>query len=370
MDHPFSTNGLFFSTGRPDRYHRVVYLAAMGPVKRYLGALQGILWLLSFALFFFYLRQRLAAYPLGYVLGFSTSSFVFFALLIYGYTFLYNRYFHRWKLAPFVAAVVLLFASTVAVRILLENLVVAPLSDRTSIFQQKNTHVYYVFTSSFFALIIGVLFKSFAEAIFLRERQGEIQKKHLETELAQLKAHVQPHFLFNSLNNLYYDTYKVLPDVAERIVRLSGIMRYFMEESPKEKVLLATEIAFLENYIELEKIRIPFPVAITLQNDADPHLLIPPMLLIPLVENAFKHGLQKNGRPGNIDMKLLRHNNRLTFCVTNPVVTLPGHTQRSGTGLKNLRDRLALLFNHHYELHTFEKEGRFTAKLTIPVHED
>jgi LytS/YehU family sensor histidine kinase len=95
---------------------------------------------------------------------------------------------------------------------------------------------------------------------------------------------VQPRFLFNTFNNLYYDTYKTLPSVAERMVMLSDIMRYFMEESPKERVPLSTEIEFIKDIVRLEQVRVSCPVNIIIDENIDTKLLVPPMLLIPLVE--------------------------------------------------------------------------------------
>jgi LytS/YehU family sensor histidine kinase len=224
------------------------------------------------------------------------------------------------------------------------------------------------FGSCFFALITGALFKSFTESLSLREKQAEIQKKHLETELNILKAQVQPHFLFNTFNNLYYDTYKTLPSVAERMVMLSDIMRYFMEESPKERVPLSTEIEFVKDIVRLEQIRVSCPVNIMIDENIDTKLLVPPMLLIPLVENVFKHGVKSNGKDNTIDIKIMYEKNKLNFYTKNKSNTT--NSIREGIGLQNLRERLALLFKDEFTLKAFQQDAYFIVMLTIPVYEN
>lgn len=304
-----------------------------------------------------------------YVLGVAVSSFLSFAVIIYGYITLYNKFFNRTSLRNFLIIVLLLFVATAALRMIIEKNIIGPLTDKGTIFTFGNVHITYTLVSCFFALIIGVLSKSYVEAMYLRTRQAEIQKKHLEAELNHLKAQVQPHFLFNSLNNLYYDTYKILPDVAGRIAKLSEIMRYFMEESPKQKVPLLTEVEFIESYIELETVRIHSPITIQWQREVNLNVLVPPMLLIPLVENVFKHGIQSNGTSNYCEINLFSKSNRLYFVVKNPLRKATTTEKRNGTGLQNLRDRLQLLYKDQYTLHCKCEDGFFIAELSIPVYE-
>ena len=120
-----------------------------------------------------------------------------------------------------------------------------------------------------------------------------LEQKSL-AELNLLKSQVQPHFLFNTLNNIYYEAFREAPRTALLIGRLSDIMRYFVDESPKEKVTLATEIKFLENYIALEEIRIRHGVKVTFEQRYEGNPVIPPMLLMTFVENIFKHGIDRS----------------------------------------------------------------------------
>jgi LytS/YehU family sensor histidine kinase len=339
--------------------------------RNYFVILQVIVWVVSFILFLFYLQQRLVDYQFIYVFGVAFSSFTSFATIIYGYIFYYHQFYRKDKLLSFTGGGILLFAAIVLLRVVWENQLVAPLAeDRSSIFSGGRVHWAYTIISCFFALIVSILAKSFKDVVTLRTRQAEIQKKHLETELRQLKAHVQPHFLFNSLNNLYYDTYKALPDVAERIAKLSDIMRYFMEESPKEFVSIASEIHFIEDYIDLEKIRLHSPIELNIRNNANGNQRIPPMLLIPLVENAFKHGVQNNGTITKVEIALTQTSKQLHFQIKNSVSPIASEKKRAGTGLKNLEDRLSLLYADKYSFETNTANGFFIANMIIPLDEN
>jgi sensor histidine kinase YesM len=336
--------------------------------KHNLAILQAAVWVLSSLLFYFYMRQRLSNYSAGYVISVTFSSFASFAAIIYGYVFIYNRLHYRKKRVLLIFLYVMaLFIVVCAVRMYIEATVISRYTRQTSIFFYGKVHWSYTLISCFFALIAGMLLKSFAEAIKLKTTQAQIQQKQLETELKQLKAHVQPHFLFNSLNNLYFDTYTTLPGVADRIARLSDIMRYFIEETPRETVRLSTETTFIESYIELEKVRLHTPLEINMEVTADLSTRVPPMLLIPLVENVFKHGIQSNGVQNKVFIRLHQQNGRLYFSVRNTAAPQQTESLRKGTGIPNLKERLALLFNNDYRLNIRRAGDQFIAELEFPV---
>ena len=141
-----------------------------------------------------------------------------------------------------------------------------------------------------------------------------VQKSQAELNL--LKSQVQPHFLFNTLNNIYYEAYREAPRTAKLIERLSDIMRYFVDESPKDEVSLGTEIQFLENYIALEKIRIRGEIELDFIKDCNSDLRIPPMLLMTFVENIFKHGIDKSSSQNKIELSLVQQDGYLLFQTT------------------------------------------------------
>ncbi|HXB09221.1 MAG TPA: histidine kinase, partial [Puia sp.] len=144
-----------------------------------------------------------------------------------------------------------------------------------------------------------------AMAYFRLKRQAEqMLEQKSQAELNLLKSQVQPHFLFNTLNNIYYEAYREAPRTALLIGRLSDIMRYFVDESPRERVALSTEIKFLENYIALEEIRIRHGVTVNFNKEYDGEPLLPPMLLMTFVENLFKHGIDRSAAGNSICLSL------------------------------------------------------------------
>jgi len=192
-----------------------------------------------------------------------------------------------------------------------------------------------------------------------------VQKSQAELNL--LKSQVQPHFLFNTLNNIYYEAYREAPRTAKLIERLSDIMRYFVDESPKDEVSVNTEIQFLENYIALEKIRIRHGIELNFVHECAPDLRIPPMLLMTFVENIFKHGIDKSSSENKIEISLVQQKGSLIFKTKNLLHEKPGNDEPYGFGIKNLRKRLQLLYGEKFELRIITADNFFTAFLKVPL---
>jgi LytS/YehU family sensor histidine kinase len=220
------------------------------------------------------------------------------------------------------------------------------------------------------ALLIFVLSFIFRIAIAyfkLKQHAEEIMLEKAQAELNLLKLQVQPHFLFNTLNNIYYEAYRDSPQTAILIERLSEIMRYFVDESPKNTVFLSTEIIFLENYIALEKIRIPHQTSVKFIKQVEADCRIPPMLLMTFVENIFKHGIDKTKRRNSIEISLIQKDNWLTFKTRNQLSEISKFEAVRGSGIANLRKRLNLLYGGNFELLTDKSDEYYTAFLTVPL---
>lgn len=215
---------------------------------------------------------------------------------------------------------------------------------------------------------VSFLFRSALDYLSLHEQQENLKSKHLQAELNLLKAQVQPHFLFNALHNMYATAYVESPATAQQIEKLSGIMRYFVDEAQKEKVSLQTELNFISNYIELERIRMRYPISIIKkfpENITDIH--IPPMLLVPLIENVFKHGIDKRSKDNFLNMDLSIKGNRFFFTVLNKLYSDTINFQYAGVGLKNLKSRLEILFKSDYSLSTKHVNGIFETHINFPL---
>jgi len=199
-------------------------------------------------------------------------------------------------------------------------------------------------------------------------RQLEIDK--IKNELNFLKAQFQPHFLFNTLNNIYSLTFTNSQLAGKSILQLSGLLRYVLYESDGEKVDLQKEINHLKEYIELEKIRFAARMELSFNisgNTTDKKII--PILLIPFLENAFKHASNKLDEKIWVTIDLIIKENNLSFTVENSVFQ-NGKTQvqhsYSGIGLENVKRRLSLLYKN-YTLNHELRENYYHAFLMIPL---
>ncbi len=215
--------------------------------------------------------------------------------------------------------------------------------------------------------ILSLVFRIAIAYFTLKQQTEEILLQKSQAELNLLKSQVQPHFLFNALNSIYYRVYKVDPPSARLIERLADIMRYFVDESPKDEVPVSTEVAFIENYIALERIRIRHGASVNFEKAYNPDLRIPPMLLMTFVENIFKHGIDKSLKQNQVTISLVQQNDHLFFTTRNRKVVPEAGDEPGGFGIINLTKRLRMLYGDKFEL-TIDDEGElFTAFLKIPL---
>jgi len=215
--------------------------------------------------------------------------------------------------------------------------------------------------------VLSLVFRIAIAYFTLKQQTEEIMLQKSQAELNLLKSQVQPHFLFNTLNNIYYKVYKVDPSSAVLIERLSDIMRYFVDESPKDVVPLATEVAFIENYMALEEIRIRHGASIHFEKDYDPELRIPPMLLMTFVENIFKHGIDKSRQQNQIKISLIQQDGFLLFKTINHKITTMAGSRTDGFGIANLTQRLRMLYGSRFELKIDIEKELYIAFLKIPL---
>jgi len=215
--------------------------------------------------------------------------------------------------------------------------------------------------------VLSLVFRIAIAYFSLKQQTEEILLQKSQAELNLLKSQVQPHFLFNALNSIYYRVYKVDPPSAGLIERLSDIMRYFVDESPKDEVPVSTEVAFIENYMELERIRIRHGAAISFEKAYNPELRIPPMLLMTFVENIFKHGIDKSRKQNKVSISLIQQDGYLLFKTSNRKTVSAATEQSGGFGIANLTKRLRMLYGSAYELDIDAAGELYTTSLKIPL---
>jgi LytS/YehU family sensor histidine kinase len=187
------------------------------------------------------------------------------------------------------------------------------------------------------------------------------------SELALLRSQVNPHFLFNTLNNIYSLVCKKSPDAPEAIMKLSSIMRYMLYDTNTDVVLLEKEIEYLGSFIELQKLRIRHTDFVELRIEGEVgNKTIAPMLLIPFVENAFKHGSKTGPSPG-IMIHLVVSPHQLLFEVTNHLKKnyIGSKDILGGIGLQNINRRLELLYPGKHSLESTQDNDLYRVKLLI-----
>jgi two-component system, LytTR family, sensor kinase len=223
---------------------------------------------------------------------------------------------------------------------------------------------------SLLVFIVSIFYSITIEKVRVEKLQKENEAVKLAMELQLLRSQISPHFLFNILTNLVSLARKRSGDLETSLLMLSGLMRYMLYDANK-RISLQQEIEYLESYVELQKLRFGRDVKIVFnielsQPGADYN--IEPMLLIPFVENAFKHGTDYADQP-IIDINLAVRDGKLVFLVKNNYEegTAASKDETSGIGLNNVRSRLTLLYPDRHELSIQTDNNLFNVNLTLQL---
>ena len=219
------------------------------------------------------------------------------------------------------------------------------------------------------ALIGSALFAIAAYAGVKEKEAIRLQKEKLETELKFLKSQINPHFLFNTLNNIYTLTVLRADSAPEHLMRLSEILRYMLYDCEADRVPLKKEIDYIRNYVTLKMLKDSKGMNVTTEiDDSRPQLQIAPMLFIPFIENAFKHSYVEDLKKGWIRIRLRTGEQQVFFEVEN---SIPGKgyskDRTGGIGLENAKRQLELIYPGKYELELREEAHRFFAGLKIEL---
>jgi len=225
----------------------------------------------------------------------------------------------------------------------------------------------YVFTTA-----LSVAFRVTTSWYKVEAQRRELEKNRSEAELQNLKSQLNPHFLFNTLNNIY-SLIAISQDRAQEAVHdLSRLLRYVMHDSSQAYVTLEKELDFISNYVELMRIRLPEHVKVdTFISVEAPQTQIAPLLFISLIENAFKHGVS-NSKPSLIGLDIRQKGNEVVCIIINSYFPKDIEKDKSGSGigLPNLRKRLELLYPGVYELHCGREGENYRAYLSINIDQE
>lgn len=236
-----------------------------------------------------------------------------------------------------------------------------------------------VFLSLMAGLRGGISIAGIAVAIKLmkywyvkEQRNLQLQKENIAAQLQLLKAQVHPHFLFNTLNNIYSYTQKVSPTGSTLVMGLSDLLRYILHEGSKPLVPLDKELKMIEDYMLLEQIRYGKRLEINKELPAETNgLTIAPLLLLPFVENCFKHGTSHMLEQAWIRLAIDIDGNNLKMTLLNAKVPVKDENKPvSGIGILNVRKRMELLYPGKHELTIREEEDVFIVKLTVELERD
>jgi len=226
------------------------------------------------------------------------------------------------------------------------------------------------------AVILGEVYVvAFASAIKLtfdwiyeRKRSEELQKVQLRTELNFLKSQIQPHFFFNTLNNLYALTLEKSEVAPSVVLKLSDIMQYVLYDAKEPLISLFNEINYIQNYLDLERLRYGDKIESTTNISGDiEDIQVPPLLFLPFIENCFKHGTQENEQI-QLTINFKNENNKwLIFKVENTYNKLSELNTTHGIGIKNVKRRLQLLFKDNFNLKVTSTQNTYIMRLKIPI---
>jgi two-component system, LytTR family, sensor kinase len=291
--------------------------------------------------------------------GLSLSMTLFMIKPVYEHFFILNRYFNNAKYYRYLFwLTVLIFANGFLGYYIFVELF------------GLNSNGYQVSFDIFFLLVISTSIKFTAQGYKNQVQFHRLETKQVEAELNSLKGQLNPHFLFNTLNNIYslsLDENKNLPIV---ILKLSDLMRYILDSSKKSKVNLVDEIKFINNYIDMERIRLRENSIIEFNYEGDfSKIKIAPMLFLPFLENIFKHGV--NPKDGKLEsaIELNSSDNRINFRTYNKIHTEieANNFLLTKNGLGNIKQRLELLYPNKHKLEILNNGLEYRIDLMLEI---
>ncbi|HYQ58502.1 MAG TPA: histidine kinase [Draconibacterium sp.] len=287
--------------------------------------------------------------------------------IVIGY--LMPRYvFKNRNFGIFIFGTALIIVLNIAISFLIK-LHIQPLLGFKVVHRPLNIEIFSALLNNFMIIGTATAFKLFSYSYNIQLTQSELERKTVQSELGILRSQVNPHFLFNVLNNIDALIFEDKEKASNAILLLSKIMRYMLQESTCETVKLQQEISYIHNYLELAQLSFADPEFLRYEQKGSPgKQVVPPLLFIPIIENAVKHCNKQSKSPGII----------IKFTITPDGIKL--HTSNfikrndfklpdsgTGTGLKNVEKRLKLLYGNNYTFDIKKDIDKFDVDIKIPV---
>ena len=290
--------------------------------------------------------------------------------------FILRRYLFQKRLPGFfIWLVISVIAIVIIRRVILYQVIFAFAPqlnyDQTEFWNIKSTihSTVYIYPVVILAVIIFVIHDWFKK----EKLRLEVQKEKLEAELKYLKNQINPHFLFNTINNIYSLVLGKSKKAPHALLKLSDMLNYLLYESNSDTIALSKEIQNLNDYIELEQFRYGDKLQVMFNYKVSSReIAIPPLLLLPFVENAFKHGAGESLEKGWIHINLNEENNHLTFKIENSLDENAAmkNVDNGGIGLSNVKKRLELMFPDKHKLKTLKSSESFIIILQLDLSND
>jgi len=327
-----------------------------------------IFWFCAWLFYFFYYKRYSEIN--SYIFGASVINLLVAITTVYTFNYhLIPNILLRNKKRKFIAFAFVTIVMFFYIQLLLTIfLVIKLLSDGYRLFPEM-IDIVMLFFNLFFVVFIAIAIKFYKRWNEKDFQEQKVQKEKVEVELQMLKTQINPHFLFNTLNSIYVLAMKQSEQTANTVMKLSDILDYILYRINTPKIAISNEIEIIENYIELEKIRFSNRVDLdfnTCLKSKD--IQIPPMLIIPFIENAFKHGVAKSIEKSWMKISIKETNGVLHIMVANSKTQNKSREKTGGIGLVNVKKRLNLLYDEKYQLNIFEKQMQYIVSLSIPIN--
>jgi two-component system, LytTR family, sensor kinase len=288
----------------------------------------------------------------------SSILWLILLLLFYPHKWLINKYLKKKKLWKYALGLI----ATIVLSTLVFMFILKQIGDRHS-----NDFLYLSITITLFIFLSTAVSYGY-KGIILQWQFEKIKRQQVEAELKLLQSQVNPHFLFNTLNNIYAQNLENHAEANEMVLQLADLMRYQIESAKKNAVSIQDEIEFIENYLALEKKRLTARIktSFTVEMAEELSLKIPPMLFIPFIENAYKHGISAEG-DCFIHIYLGIKSDLISFRMDNSISSKKQNIKSTNTGLANIKKRLALLFPEKHQLNITSDNQIYHVQLDIKI---
>lgn len=326
---------------------------------------------LAFLLLLITMDLRLGEYSFAVSLASQVINIVFFAVVVYiNLLYLFPAYLKKgqyWTYLLLLIGSALLFTP---LKLVLKYILFAKTGGMR---QDILDNLYTYFLSMFLVAGLSTVGKIMVDWIVENRKKVTVENESMQSELRFLKSQINPHFLFNTLNSLYALTLKKDDKAPDIVIKLSEMMRYMLYECNEPRVPLRKEINYLQNYLDLERLRQRKGINIELKvNGTVADQMIAPLMLIPFLENSFKHGVNANIKDGFVIATLNVKARSVHFILENSKGSqmpsqLHGNRPSGGIGLANVRRRLDLLYPDNYELNIRESPSTYAVHLDLEL---